>query len=213
MITNYLNKLTKFAVVTILCGISLTCAADANRYIWEGDISEDNHKKFQAEIKNNASLNELEFKNSRGAPKMAGILTDAIAGEIESRKLQVFLRGQCASACANIVLLSAKRTLLPSINGVRTHLFLHVARASGSGEINYGFTEKINKKSSRLVRGNSLLKYSTRCLMQKKLRVAYIFFVNVYLQVKVMLLFFFAQVMRAHSLQHVGLLRMFIRKT
>ncbi|MFZ6760446.1 hypothetical protein ACO0K9_24855 [Undibacterium sp. Ji50W] len=140
------KKITPCLAFASILFLLSACNSSDTRYVWDGAVVESKYQDFQRKIKDQDALKELEFRNSPGAPAKAGILTDAIETQIDKKGIHTFARGQCASACANIFLLSPQRTLLPSLNKVRTHLMIHVSRASDNGEIDYGGSEKMNKR-------------------------------------------------------------------
>jgi len=121
-----------------------TKAGDNNSYVWHGDITRDKLAEFRDKLEKRSDLTGIEFRNSTGAKKAAGILITEIEGDIKNRKLATYVRGYCASACADAFLLGTTRTMYPSYLGMPTQLALHPATALG--ERNSGLTDVVNRK-------------------------------------------------------------------
>lgn len=134
-----------FLFISLLFATTFLCAEVANsvRYVWVGDISQTSLDRLKQRLHDTESkIQELEFRDSRGASTAGGRISTELVAVIEENNINTFVQGQCASACAIAFMAGKKRTLLPSKDGVITYLHIHPLRNGRTGEINYGGTDK-----------------------------------------------------------------------
>lgn len=95
------------------------------RFHITGELTLDSYKSFEAALKENPGIREIELENSEGSSKSAESIVNLFQLKIEELHLATFARGYCDSTCAFIFLLGYKRTLLAGVENNQTTLRLH----------------------------------------------------------------------------------------
>lgn len=118
-----------FCLVMLL--LSLTAQASDQKYNPSirfritGELTLDSYRNFEAALKENPRIREIEFENSEGSTMSAASIVNLFQLKIDELHLATIARGYCDSTCAFIFLMGHKRTLLPGGKGNQTILRLH----------------------------------------------------------------------------------------
>jgi len=147
----------RFGIFLLLLSVTAwhvdVCAVE--RFEITGTITKKDIERFDQFMKDNPSTTEILFTNSIGAHDDGVIIVHEFKNRIDELKLKTFVRGLCASACANIFLLGHERTMLANVGGRPSMLLLHPVRwvtpenEGGVGQIKVQMTDEINQEISK----------------------------------------------------------------
>lgn len=133
-----------FLILLLVMTNHCVMAADnalSQRYVVDGDLTIDAFDAFTENVTANSSIREVELRNSRGSPTFGNEIGTTIMDRIAEMKIDTYATGQCASSCANSFLMGVNRTMLPSMNRIPTHLWLHPVFSNKTGAMGREFTE------------------------------------------------------------------------
>ena len=127
------------------------------RYRISDSLTLDTYRDFEAALKVNPAIRELEFFNSNGSKGYADSIVNLFQLKIDELKLHTYAGGFCDSTCAFIFLMGHKRSLLKGTEDNPTILKLHPIFNSNLNQVVSFSTDKyIEEISSRS--GNQISK-------------------------------------------------------
>ncbi|MFZ6862673.1 hypothetical protein ACO0K7_08570 [Undibacterium sp. Ji67W] len=151
----YLQKIFVFLLVTLIPFFAAAERFDSqNKFVITGAITIKSVDDFDQALKSSSQLDGILLSNSFGATDNGVEIVKEFKKRIDERKLNTYMKGYCASACANIFLLGYKRVMLANPSGKPSMLLLHPVRKvspeniNGVGQIQVFFTDKINQEIS-----------------------------------------------------------------
>lgn len=144
-------KLLCLLALILPCYVSVANAQTTQvRYRISDSLTLDAYRTFEAALKLNPAIRELEFFNSNGSSGYADSIVNLFQLKIDELKLHTYARGFCDSTCAFIFLIGHKRTLLNGTEDNPTILKLHpIFNASMNEVVSFSTDKYIQEISSR----------------------------------------------------------------
>ncbi|MFZ6654198.1 hypothetical protein [Undibacterium sp. TJN19] len=148
---------------TFCCPVAPLAPPSASiRYRISDSLTLETYRDFEAALKVNPAIHELEFFNSNDSKAYADSIVNLFQLKIDELKLHTYARGFCDSTCAFIFLMGHQRSLLKGTEDNPTFLRLHPIFNSNMNQVVSFSTDKyIQEISSRS--GNKI----SQTLLQK----------------------------------------------
>ncbi|MBC3910900.1 hypothetical protein [Undibacterium umbellatum] len=136
------------------------------RHHIQGELTLEAYYNFEAILKSNPAITEIEFINSTGSSKNATDIVNLFSVKIDERHLKTFARGYCESTCAFVFLMGYERTLLPGSANNPTILRLHPientsTRESIIFETDSYIRDVVTRSNSKMPKGLLMKMYMT----------------------------------------------------